>query len=101
MFPEESHTRALIAEALRGIGATVDVVAESNQPEVLREMVTLGMGWTVLPIVQAESGPNPLGRRRALVQRELVAAVRADAIADPAVDGFMLAIEDTAAQMRS
>ena len=38
-FPARSHTRAVITAALRALGAPFDVVAESHQPEVLREMV--------------------------------------------------------------
>ncbi len=61
-FPTGSRTRAAVAEALRARGATFDVVAESHQPEVLAEMVRLGVGWTVLPVIQAERGPDPLRR---------------------------------------
>ena len=53
LFPTGSHTRALIERELRSRGARVEVVAESHQPEVLREMARLGVGWTVLPDVQA------------------------------------------------
>lgn len=53
LFPTGSHTRALIERELRSRGASVEVVAESHQPEVLREMARLGVGWTVLPGVQA------------------------------------------------
>ena len=60
LFPTGSHTRALIERELRSSGARVEVVAESHQPEVLREMARLGVGWTVLPDVQAD---RPLGGR--------------------------------------
>jgi len=49
LFPEGSHTRSVIERELRARGAAVEVVAESHQPEVLREMAGLGVGWTVLP----------------------------------------------------
>lgn len=85
LFPAGSHTRALVTSALSAEGARVDVVAESHQPEVLREMVRLGMGWTVLPTVQAEPANDPLrrARRRPLTTRTLVAVRRADALDDP------------------
>jgi DNA-binding transcriptional LysR family regulator len=77
-FPTESHTRALIARALRATGAPFNVVAESNQPEVLREMVQLGLGWTVLPVVQAAGlapfRTTPIGSRRLVVARRIAAA---------------------------
>ncbi|MGK3946708.1 LysR family transcriptional regulator substrate-binding protein, partial [Streptomyces caeruleatus] len=68
-FPAGSRTRAVIAEALREAGAPFEVVAESHQPEVLAERVRLGVGWTVLPVIQAERGPDPLKRA---VKPELV-----------------------------
>jgi DNA-binding transcriptional LysR family regulator len=86
LFPTGSHTRALIVELLAALGAPVAVVAESHQPDVLREMVRLGTGWTVLPRAQAEAGDNPLRGGRALTDRQLVLARRAGSVADPAVE---------------
>ncbi|MGH1489667.1 MAG: LysR family transcriptional regulator [Acidimicrobiales bacterium] len=85
-FPPESHTRRHIARALRESGAEFEVEAESHQPEVLRQMVSLGMGWTVLPVVQAEAEPNPLirARRQPLLTRQLVIALRRGAETEPA-----------------
>jgi DNA-binding transcriptional LysR family regulator len=96
LFPEGSHTRELVARALVAEGARVEVVAESHQPEVLREMVRLGMGWTVLPTVQAERAPDPLvpARRRRLATRRLVAARRSDALADPAADSLLALLRE-------
>ena len=54
-FPAGSHTRALILDALARLGAPVTIAAESHQPDVLRQMVELGLGWTVLPGV---AGPR-------------------------------------------
>ncbi len=87
-FNPSSHTRNLIAAAVAQAGAPFDVVAESNQPDVLREMVRLGMGWTVLPVIQAESEPLPLRRAREepLLHRSLVAAQRSGTVANPMVD---------------
>lgn len=75
-FPAGSHTRALILDALARLGAPVTIAAESHQPDVLRQMVELGLGWTVLPNVD-----GPL-----LVERALVLVRRADTIHDPAAD---------------
>lgn len=65
-FPEDSLTRHLAAQTLSAQGVVFNVVAESSQPAVIREMVRLGMGWTVLPAVDAESEPHAL--RRAVVK---------------------------------
>jgi DNA-binding transcriptional LysR family regulator len=83
-FPVGSHTRSLIERSLRQRGAAFDVVAESHQPEVLREMVTLGLGWTVLPTVQA----GRLRRVRSLTKRALVVARRAAAAPNAAADAL-------------
>jgi len=85
LFPEGSHTRALISHELRLAGASIDVVAESHQPDVIIEMVKLGLGWTVLPVAQAEAGARPLHRGRILTRRNLVSMMRSGSAPDPAV----------------
>jgi DNA-binding transcriptional LysR family regulator len=85
LFPEESHTREIISNALIARGAPVEVIADSPQPEVLREMVNLGLGWTVLPTRQAESGERPLIPSETLGRRTLVLAFRSNAATVPAV----------------
>jgi DNA-binding transcriptional LysR family regulator len=55
---------------------------------VVREMVRLGSGWTVLPIVQAEQGDRALPPGRPLTSRRLVIATRRDSVRDPVVDEF-------------
>jgi DNA-binding transcriptional LysR family regulator len=94
LFPAGSHTRAIVVEELRQLGAPIDVVAESHQPEVLREMVQLGVGWTVLPTSQAEHGDRPLQRRRTLTTRRLVLATRAGSVRDPAADQLSHVLAD-------
>jgi len=86
LFPAGSHTRTVVVDELARLGAPIEVIAESHQPEVLREMVRLGSGWTVLPTAQAEHGDRPLGPGRHLTTRRLVLATREGSIADPAVE---------------
>jgi len=88
LFPAGSHTRAVVVEALARFGAPLDVAAESHQPEVVREMVRLGSGWTVLPTIQAEHGDRALPPGRPLTSRQLVIAMRRDSVRDPVVDEF-------------
>lgn len=97
-FPDGSHTRRLILRALADLGASTEVVAESHQPDVLRSMVELGMGWTVLPTVQAGGGDRPLSRHGdgPLLRRRLVAARRADALDDPDRDRLVATIRASA-----
>ncbi|HYD08931.1 MAG TPA: LysR family transcriptional regulator [Acidimicrobiales bacterium] len=87
-FPLGSHTRALVDGALRRLGAPFEVVAESHQPEVLREMVTLGLGWTVLPTVQA----GRLKPVRSLTSRALVIGRRTSAAPNAAADALVTAL---------
>jgi len=89
-YPDGSHTRSVIAAGLMAVGAPFEVVAESNQPDVLREMVRLGMGWAVLPEAQAEAGVESLERVRRLPigVRRLVVARRSGAPPDAAVEAL-------------
>ncbi len=79
-FPAGAHTRSVIQQALRRAGAPFDVVAESHQPEVLREMVRLGLGWAVLPSTAQPSDTANPAVGPAIGQRRLVVARRADAV---------------------
>jgi DNA-binding transcriptional LysR family regulator len=88
LFPIGSHTRSVVVDALARLGAPLEVAAESHQPEVVREMVRLGSGWTVLPTVQAEHGDRALPPGRPLTTRRLVVATRSDSVRDPVVDEF-------------
>lgn len=90
-FPRDSHTRAITATALRALGSPFEVVAESHQPEVLAAMVRLGVGWTVLPVAQAERGPEPLTRARPgdVASRAIVAARRASRTPSPPADALL------------
>ena len=93
-FPTGSLTRDLICEALRSAGSTFSVVAESNQPEVLSEMVLIGMGWTVLPRIQAERPPASLTpvQKTPLLKRSLVAATRDSKLVNPAASELVSAL---------
>ncbi len=90
MYPQGSTTRSIIEGALQRAGAPLDVVSESDNPEVLRQMVRLGLGWAVLPRSEAETGPEALRpyRREPLASRNLVFAQRLDAPYDPRADAF-------------
>ena len=93
-FLTGSLTRDLIGEALRSTGSTFSVVAESNQPEVLSEMVLIGMGWTVLPRIQAERPPASLTpvQKTPLLKRSLVAATRDSNLVNPAASELVSAL---------
>jgi DNA-binding transcriptional LysR family regulator len=101
MYPAGSTTRAIIERALRRAGARWEVVSESDNPEVLRQMVRLGLGWAVLPRSEAETGPEPLRpyRQEAIATRQLVFARRSEAPYDPRADTFMEMATNSPARM--
>lgn len=88
LFASGSHTREIVENAVRARGAPIEVMAESNQPEVLRTMVELGVGSTVLPVVQA----GDLGPGQVIAERRLVVATRRGAARDPVVEMLVNAL---------
>jgi DNA-binding transcriptional LysR family regulator len=77
-YPARSHTREKIDRELAARGWTPRVRLESSNPQVLRQMVSLGFGWSVLPRAVAESGPAPLkpARVRPVAKRRIVVSRR-------------------------
>jgi DNA-binding transcriptional LysR family regulator len=94
LFPSSSRTRTAIDRRLREIGAPLVVEMESHQPEVLVEMVRLGLGWTVLPTTQAEHGAHRLARAMTepLLSRTISAVTRRGGAMHPAVAPFVAAL---------
>jgi len=91
-FPAGSHTRQVIQQALRRLGAPFDVVAESHQPEVLREMVRVGLGWTVLPPVSGQRPTPSPAAGPPIAERRLVVVRRAEAVPNPAGEALERAL---------
>lgn len=91
LYPEGSRTRAIIDEALARLGITPSVALESSNPAVLRQMVSMGLGWSVLPSVIAEGPAGVAGVRRGerLAERPLHATTRRDSPTDPRVEAFL------------
>lgn len=90
LYPDGSHTRALVDAALRDLGVRPIVHAQSENPSVLAQLVRLGAGWTVLPPGIAESGPTPLTRVGDFIaQRQIVAVTSIEARNDPLALAFI------------
>ena len=91
LYPPGSHTRDRIDAGLRERGIVPRVRLESGNPQVLRQMVALGFGWSVLPAEVAESGPDPLRRRRGgpVAVRSICVSRRRNAPADPRAESFL------------
>jgi DNA-binding transcriptional LysR family regulator len=84
LFPGSSHTRQQVEMTLRTLGAPVRIAAESHQPDVLLQMVHMGLGWTVLPPGAVGTGAVSVGRT--LLERRIVLARRSGSVHDPAAD---------------
>ena len=97
-FPRGSVTRDLIENALRSAGAPFSGVAESNQPEVHSELVHIGMGWTVLPRMQAERPPASLIpiHTTPLLKRTLSATTRETGLTNPAASDLIAKLQQEA-----
>ena len=95
LFPGDSLTRTAIDRRLRQIGAPLVVEMESHQPEVLVEMVRMGLGWTVLPTAQAEHGSPRLERatKDALLSRTISVVTRRGGATHPAVGPLVTALQ--------
>jgi DNA-binding transcriptional LysR family regulator len=91
LYPEGSRTRAIIDRALAGAGIRPVVTLESGNPQVLRQMVALGLGRTILPPAIAESGAEGAALRRGalLAERPLCLVQRAGSPPDPRSDAFL------------
>jgi DNA-binding transcriptional LysR family regulator len=91
LYPAGRQTRALIDEGLARRAIRPHVTLESDSPDVLRQLVALGLGWSVLPEGVAEAGPQPLRRLSGepIAQRTLLALWRTGVDADPRVDAFL------------
>jgi DNA-binding transcriptional LysR family regulator len=91
LYPEGSRTRRIIDEAFARRGLRPDVVLESDNPAVLRQMVAFGLGWSVLPPAIAEEEAAPAGVLRAerLAERHLYAALRRETNRDARAEAFL------------
>ncbi len=91
LYPEGSHTRGIIDAAFVRAGIRPEIALESGNPQVLRQMVAMGLGWSVLPPAIAEGGPEATGLRRGelLAERPLCVVRRRASPPDPRAEAFL------------
>jgi DNA-binding transcriptional LysR family regulator len=79
-------------------GASTTTVAESSNPDVLRQMVRLGVGWCVLPKNIAEAGNDPLQPLKGppLTERSMALIRRANALFNSAADDLAQLLNEAA-----
>ena len=88
--PAGSRTRALIDRGLAKVGITPNVALESRNPIVLRQLVALGFGCSVLPEAAADELPHLAAIRGDLVcRRSLMAVQRPTTAADERIGEFV------------
>ncbi len=90
MYPRASRTRSVIDQFFADAGWMPRIILESANPAVLTQMVVLGLGWSILPEAVAESGRQPLHKRRPepVAQRLLAAAWRSSSAGNPRLEAF-------------
>ena len=97
LYPAGSRMRRIIDEGLARLGVSPHVRLESGNPDVLRQMMSLGVGWTVLPVAVAErdrASSLEYTRRAQVGEMTVVAAQRGGARRNPRADAFVeLALE--------
>ncbi|MEX2446819.1 MAG: LysR family transcriptional regulator [Dehalococcoidia bacterium] len=90
LYPAGSQTRVQIDQGLRRLGIAPRVTLESSNPEVLRQVVALGLAWSVLPAAVVEDGgAGRATQRERVAERTLVGIRRASAPPDARVDAFL------------
>lgn len=90
LYPAGSHTRAVIDAALAARRILTRVTLESSNPQVLRQLVALGFGWSVLPEQIAEDGQPPLlPVGEVLGERTLLGVRRPSAPPDARAEAFL------------
>ena len=97
LYPAGSRTRRIIDEGLARLGISPRVSIESNNPEVLRQLVSLGFGWSVLPPSVAESdGGRKMEYARGVQVTELplIAARPPGRASEPRADAFTRLVLD-------
>ena len=93
LYPEGSRTRAIIDRGLADMGIRPRVALESHNPEVLRQMVALGLGWSVLPLTVAKGARALRGSRGLQVAERALVGLRRTA-ENPRAEAFLsLALE--------
>jgi len=94
LYPVGSHTRQQIDEGLARLGIVPRITLESHNPQVLRQMVELGFGWSVLPPAVAGDGGR-LRQGAEVAVRTLVGIRRRSAVRDPRAEAFLAAASGT------
>lgn len=98
LYPKGRRTRQIIDDAFARLGINPAVILESDNPAVLRQMVMMDLGWSVLPPAIAEdvAGTSSVRRGEFVAERPLCAVRRRASPPDPRAAAFLaLAVESS------
>ena len=88
--PAGSRTRSLIDRGLAKLGIVPNIALESRNPIVLRQLVALGFGCSILPEAVTEELPHLAAMRQDLVcRRSLMAVQRPTTAPDERITEFV------------
>src|SRR5436190_11527745 len=97
LYPVGSRTRGIIDQAFAAAGIQPEVALESGNPQVLRQMVAMGLGWSVLPpaIAEHDKATSGVVRGALLAERPLCVVRRLTSPPDPRGEVFLQLAFDT------
>jgi len=91
-----TFTRRLVNEALRPHGVEPRVVLETNYLETIKMMVSIGLGWSVLPRTMSDGGLAEIDVRAVRLERRLGLVRRANRTLGNAARAFAAVARDHA-----
>ena len=84
LYPEKSRTRALIDEGIQVLGLEPNTIIQSSNPQILRQLVVLGLATSILPEQIAKESKN-IYVGKEIARRRITALRRANSPFDPKV----------------
>jgi DNA-binding transcriptional LysR family regulator len=84
LYPDKSRTRALIDEGIQALGLEPNTIIQSSNPQILRQLVLLGLATSILPEQVAKEN-NHIYVGKEIARRRITALRRANSPFDPKV----------------
>ena len=84
LYPEKSRTRALIDEGIQSLELESNTIVQSSNPQILRQLVVLGLATSILPEQVAKENKN-IYVGKEIARRSIIALRRANSPFDPKV----------------
>ena len=88
LYPSGSRTRALIDRGLQSVDIRPYTTVESANPQILRQMVSLGLATSVLPESVANNGES-ITVTKEIARRKITCIRRANSPSNPKVSALV------------